>query len=46
MMARKRPPCVKGAPPKVVGDCYNPSVAFGDTSPYTGEALEILLQVR
>ena len=42
--AIKRPPCAKGAPPQAVGDCYNPSVAYGDTSPYTGEAIPLPIQ--
>ena len=42
--AIKMPPCAKGAPPQAVGDCYNPSVAYGDTSPYTGEAIPLPIQ--
>ena len=34
-----RLPCVKGAPPKAVRDCfYNPSTTSWSPSPYTGEA--------
>ena len=35
----KRLPCVKGAPPQAVRDCfYNPSTTSWSPSPYTGEA--------